>query len=471
MNTDPTSASAVPRALGAFRGIRGVSGSVGALVLAFALLVRGGVLLTPAALRADPDGYRAIALNLLEQGTLGHGEIPTAYRPPLYPLLLVPPLALGPLGRAAVGLLHLVLGLATVWLTYQLALRWGLGRRAAPAAALLVACDPLLVAGSALVMTETLAALLALTSLACLSGASERPTPWRLATTGACLALAILCRPTFLPWTLAAALLLPWLAACKGGAAPVWAAARALAWFAAPVALVLAPWAIRNQVQFGRPIVTTTHGGYTLLLGNNLHFYDHLRSAPWGTIWLADKLQEDLAALTPSRRTAADEIAAEVTADQTAYRLAWQTIRDQPATFACACAVRVGRLWSPLPHQVSPQEGAVMRWLRYLVGLWYVVELPVALLGAIALWRGNYGKAPIQSVEWISGLPRRAFPGRATALGRFGAFWSLLLAASFTGVHILYWTDMRMRTPMMPAIAIAAAAGMAWVVGRVLGRK
>jgi hypothetical protein len=112
-----------------------------------------------------------------------------------------------------------------------------------------------------------------------------------------------------------------------------------------------------------------------------------------------------------------------------------------------------------------------MRWLRYLVGLWYVIELPVALLGAVALWRGNYGKAPIQSMEWISGLRRRAFPGRAAALGRFGAFWSLLLAASFTGVHIMYWTDMRMRTPMMPAIAIAAAAGMAWVVGRVLGRK
>ena len=220
MNTDPTSPSAILRAIHTPCRLRGSFGPAGAAVLAIVVAVRGGVLLMPTALEADPDGYRAIAGNLLEHGTFGHGEIPTAYRPPLYPLLLAPLLALGPLGRGAIGLLHLGLGLATVWLAWGLAARWGLGRRAALAAALLVACDPLLLSGSALVMTETLAALLAVVSLACLSGASERPTPWRLAATGACLALAILCRPTFLPWTLAAALVLPWLAACKGGRAP-----------------------------------------------------------------------------------------------------------------------------------------------------------------------------------------------------------------------------------------------------------
>ena len=50
----------------------------------------------------------------------------------------------------------------------------------------------------------------------------------------------------------------------------------------------LAPWAIRNQIVVGRPIVSTTHGGYTLLLGNNPSFYDHLRTAPRGTVWSAD---------------------------------------------------------------------------------------------------------------------------------------------------------------------------------------
>ena len=84
------------------------------------LLVRGGALvLSPHALEDDPDGYRAVAENLLEHGTFGEGDVPTAYRPPLYPLVLVPCLAAGPGGRAAIGLLHLALGVATVWLTVQ----------------------------------------------------------------------------------------------------------------------------------------------------------------------------------------------------------------------------------------------------------------------------------------------------------------------------------------------------------------
>jgi hypothetical protein len=33
---------------------------------------------------------------------------------------------------------------------------------------------------------------------------------------------------------------------------------------------VLAPWAIRNQLLLGRPVLTTTHGGQTLLLALDL---------------------------------------------------------------------------------------------------------------------------------------------------------------------------------------------------------
>ena len=32
------------------------------------------------------------------------------------------------------------------------------------------------------------------------------------------------------------------------------------------LSLVVVPWGIRNLIVFGRPIITTTHGGYTLLL-------------------------------------------------------------------------------------------------------------------------------------------------------------------------------------------------------------
>ena len=90
-------------------------------VLLFALLIRGGALLvTPNALRVDTDGYRRLAENLVAHGTFGVGDVPTAYRPPLYPLLLAGCVALGDAGRLAIGVLHVVLGVATVGLVWVL---------------------------------------------------------------------------------------------------------------------------------------------------------------------------------------------------------------------------------------------------------------------------------------------------------------------------------------------------------------
>ena len=154
-------------------------------VLLLALLIRGGVLLlTPGALETDPDGYRRLAENLVEHGTFGtecrsplplgegkgegvsataeneerrtkneelplrpsaltltlsqreRGLVPTAYRPPLYPLLLTGCVALGDYSRAAVAVLHLVMGVATVGLVLVLGRWWGLGNRGAALAAL-----------------------------------------------------------------------------------------------------------------------------------------------------------------------------------------------------------------------------------------------------------------------------------------------------------------------------------------------
>ena len=35
--------------------------------------------------------------------------------------------------------------------------------------------------------------------------------------------------------------------------------------------------------------------------------------------------------------------------------------------------------------------------------------------------------------------------------------WGLLLVACLTAVHAVFWTDMRMRAPVMPVVALAAA--------------
>jgi 4-amino-4-deoxy-L-arabinose transferase-like glycosyltransferase len=412
---------------------------IGLMVLA--LVVRVGVLgLVPDSLATDPDGYCQLAENLVHHGVFGSGEKPTAYRPPLYPLLLAPCVVFGRFANLAVAALHLGLGLATVGLVYRLGRRWGLGHFAL-LAALLVACDPILLLHSTLVMTETAATLLAALGLVLLTSACERPSARRAMTAGACLALAILCRATFLPWAILAAAALPAFARTWSSRLKLFAS------FLAAAVIVLAPWVVRHQVRFGRPIVTTTHGGYTLLLGNNPSFYEYLRRGQWGTVWDADEFNRAWS------RRAADSVAAdEVQNDRLAYAEAWQNIRREPGMFLYSCTVRAGRLWAPLPHQVDPQEGPASRWMRHLVGLWYLVELPLAAAGLVALFKGLAGTEGLPGKRWW----------------QTGWLWGILLVGCFTAVHTFYWSNLRMRAPLMPAVALAAAAGASWFTACVM---
>ncbi len=478
--------------LGRFRVQRSPSLTTQSVVLArlilVALVVRGGVLvLSPRALEDDPDGYRAVAENLLRHGTFGAGNTPTAYRPPLYPLMLAPCLALGPWSRAAIGVLHVGLGVATVWLTFRVAQRWGLGRWALPAA-LLVALDPILLRQSTLIMTETSAALLAVATLALLTAADRRPSAGRALAAGACVALAALCRPAFLPWLGLGAVILPWSASKAHGMQPVgftgseviqFRVFKVLLAFIIGAAIVLAPWVIRNHLQFGRPIVSTTHGGYTLWLANNPDLYEHLRTGTWGSLWNADEFNKAWRA-EASRASPADE----PTADRLAYSRAWEAIRAQPGMFLYSCLVRVGRLWTPLPHQLSPDEAPTTRMARYAVAVWYTVELLLAAVGVVLLVQAGgergrtdskpvpHSKSPVVCAE-SAGLLAGEGPGEGALTLTLsqrergpGWLWGLLLVICFVGVYTLFWTDMRMRAPLAPVVAMAAAAGVAGLLDR-----
>ncbi len=382
------------------------------------------LLFWPDTLTADPDGYRAVAENLVRHGVFGSGDSPTAYRPPLYPLLLAPCVGLASDSRAAIGIGHLGLGLATVWLTCRVGRMCGLGRWTW-LAALLVACDPILLAQSTLVMTETLAAFLAVASVFWIGRTGQTGRTRHALAAGAAVGLAILCRPTFLPWGGAIALL--FVSERRATKDKV----RLGLAFAGAVGLVLLPWAARNHTRFGRPILTTTHGGYTLLLANNPYFFQHLRDAPWGALWENEALDRHWAAEMP-RGTPADE----VEADRLAYAKAMQAIRNEPGMFFYACLVRFGRLFALLPRQIAAHESVARRFLRCSVAVWYAAELALAAYGAVVVARRF--RHLDNPTGWIA---------------------SALLVACFAAVHSLFWTDMRMRAPLMPVIAAFAAVG------------
>jgi hypothetical protein len=199
-------------------------------------------------------------------------------------------------------------------------------------------------------------------------------------------------------------------------------------------AVVISPWPLRNWWRFGKPIVTTTHGGYTLWLANNPSLYEWLRTGEWGSVWDASQFHSDW-----RRRLHAAELSywstdqvrmRELPNDRLAYQLAFETIAAEPLTFAYSCLVRVGLLWSVLPHQLSADESPSRRGLRYAVAIWYTAELALAAFGLWVLRR------KLLLSPWL---------------------WGLLLLLSFTAVHTFYWTHMRMRAPLMGVVALLAA--------------
>lgn len=391
-------------------------------------------------LSVDRDAYLGIAESLVDgRGFASKGSTqPTAFRPPLYPLMLAGVLLMGG-GPWAIGALQIGLGVATVLIVAIAARRMGLGRAAFIAAGLL-AVDPLLIRYTPMLMTETLctflvACLIAVPTAATREAtnepvASNRQSLWRSAISSLFFGLAALCRPTF--WAFGAVYACCWilLRIAKG-----WRDRNA--WWRAAVfifiaTLTVAPWAIRNLAVFGRPIVTTTHGGYTLLLANNPVFYREVVEQPWGAVWQG----ESLAAWQTSvdAEAARADVHGEVDRDkwmsQRAQDFIVDTVRHNPSTFLRACLMRVGYFWNVVP--LGDAQSSLPIAAIWATGGFYIVELVAMLAGIlICVWQR-----------------------------RQGTLLLVTLIVSFTAVHALYWTNARMRAPILPAVALLATIGV-----------
>ena len=184
-------------------------------------------------------------------------------------------------------------------------------------------------------------------------------------------------------------------------------------------ALVLSPWTIRNFGRFGEPIWTTTHGGYTLALANNPVYYRDVLNGPPGRVWTGH--EQWLWADSITRETAG---MSEPDADRYLRNLALRLAHEQPADF--------GR----------PR--------------WRGSAISGALAPAVSIYpacrpRGHVGldHSACFSRSRSGSSVRRSGRGRDRRARR---------SLGLTVVHAFYWTDMRMRAPIVPAIALVAAA-------------
>lgn len=394
-------------------------------ILTATLLVRGGVLWRGAEFSGrDADAYRQLAAELHATGQYALDGQPTALRPPLYPLLLAAAMGANPQSDAPIAVLHLALGAVTVLATWGAARRFGLVRGASVAATL-VLVDPILVNQSHLVMSETAAACCASLCLWSLGAYDVRRSATWAAIAGAGLGLAAVCRPEFFPFALLVAVML-FVSAVRHAqrGTHVWHALLLLLVAVAPVAA----WTVRNAVALGRPVPLTTHGGYTLLLANNDFFYDYLRSDDTRLPWDSAIFERQLAEQMSRQQTTFAEM------DDECYRMAWATIRARPGDFVLATWHRAARFWGVLPYPRSLEESGRERTVRYTIAAWYVAQYAAVVVG---LWR-LAGRA--LSLPWV---------------------WAILLILCFAGVHLLYWSDMRMRSAAAPALALVATVALA----------
>jgi hypothetical protein len=425
-------------------------------IVLIAMLLRGYVCFRDVGqYSADHDAYRAISETLGNTGVFGltasSGEArPTAFRPPLYPWVLSWLLIDGELPSGGVATLHTLLGCLTVLCTYR-ASRHLLGEmhdmRGSILAAILVLVDPVLLQQSTLVMTESMATAIASVVLWWwVRHCDGATTIGSAAVLGLLLALAFLCRPTFLVWGL---MLCFYTAVAKtrtpsNASRRIERAALVAAILVAAILLVtVGGWALRNAQAIGYPVWATTHGGYTLLLANNPMFYDYLRDRPADqTTWDADSFL-----LAYSHRYDGDPTTeafwrnpwdspgvitvtlTEHDDDKLAYEAAKATISREPGMFIWSSVVRVYRLWTPFPHRTGDRS-----WQAVVAIATYYLALYAAV--AWGLWR--LGRE-ILKPKW----------------------WPILsLVATLTLVHAVYWSNIRMRAPAIPSLAIIAAAAL-----------
>ena len=390
----------------------------------------------------DRDDYWTVARGYVEHGFWApFTRFPNSFRPPLLPLVLAGLLKLG-WGTIALGVLQIALGTATVALTEVAGRRLGLGKLSL-FAALLVACDPLLVAYTTFPMTETLFTFLVIALVVTAiprASAAGSPSPvltiGRGLAVGALFGACALCRPTIWPTALLAAVWIAW-DALRARRLPRTLVASALAAGLA-CAAVVAPWALRNWKILGSPVVTTTHGGYTLLLGNNPEFFRHVAERPFTELWSdrePDRFQQAwFAQLIAERDRAIGPSADELAQNQWMYQQAWHAIAAQPGLFARACALRFVLFWNVMP--LLPSRSSLPQAAVWGLCVGYVAELILLVVGLISLARHRHDR---RDARWL--LP-------------------VCLILNFPLAHLVYWSNMRMRAPLVPSIALIAAFGL-----------
>jgi 4-amino-4-deoxy-L-arabinose transferase-like glycosyltransferase len=247
--------------------------------------------------------------------------LPTADKPPLYPFVLALFTLVGGHGWIPHQIAGALIGTGTVAVTAFLGRRVA-GDVAGLIAGGLAAVYPMLIAADGSYRSESLYALLIVSTLLAAYALWDRPAPGRAAVCGVLIGLATLTRTE--------AVLLLVLLVFPAALLAVRARHAAMLTLVASAAtlVVLTPWLVRTWIQFDRPVFVSTNSG-GLLAGANC---DKTYHGEWLGQWRFDCMR-------PIRTTNEAKGSAELANDGIDYA------RDHAGRLPVVMAVRVLRSW------------------------------------------------------------------------------------------------------------------------------
>jgi 4-amino-4-deoxy-L-arabinose transferase-like glycosyltransferase len=337
---------------------------------------------------------------------------PVYWQPPGYPYFLAAVLWLGGPGFLAPRLVQAILGALTAALTCAIGTR-AFGRRVGLAAGLIVAAYGLLIHYDGELLSPSLAICLQMATLYAAVRAPGEPDGRGWLAAGLLGGLTTVTNAAFL-------LVLPVLGL---------AARRRAGWLLLGAAVAVAPVTLRNWTRGGELVLVSSNAGVNLYLGNNPRYDATVAMRPgrdWQALLLAPRLQR-VSGAAPASRFFADRVVAYAVRDPGGFIVLQarklrllaggdEIPRNQE--------IYPARVWSPI--------------LRLL--LWKVPGLafPFGLL------------LPLATVGL--GVAARRAPMLAAATG--------VLAL---GV-LAFFVTARYRAPLVPLLALFAAAGARWAL-------
>jgi 4-amino-4-deoxy-L-arabinose transferase-like glycosyltransferase len=382
-------------------------GAVVGLALALRLL-----LLIALPQLGDPDGmdtanYLHLTRSLLESGSFAMWAKPTAYVAPVYPFFLAGVFKIFGENLLAVKLIHVLLGTASVALVYCLAARI-MRPFVALLAALLMAVHPEIIGITGFIYTETLFIFLLLMTLVLFQRALATKKVFHFVCAGALLGLTTLCRGVTLQWPVFMVVVIM-LSSQR------WVWLRRWAFAVAGMALVMAPWTIRNYQHFRVFLPVATGSGDVFWTGNYLEFDGEYRYQE--TQAKLFEVAGDVDLVTRDRRLMAD---------------AKRMILEEPLAHAWLFVRKIFRYWLRVYEDVPHGEARQRNWVVF--GVLAMTHYLILLLALIGLWRCNWRNEDAKTL--------------------------LAFVCYYTLVHAATLAVARYRIPLLPLLSIAAAGGL-----------